>query len=130
MDADQIASSMADLWESLIPLVPGVRLVRKGGAYAFVNTQPSPVSGVYFERRDPDPGTVATLLDEVAASGLPYILHARPGPGGWLAGLAAGRGMIRAEDVPLMLLASADVRRPAPIGGFAVWELGPAEVPR
>jgi predicted GNAT family acetyltransferase len=130
MDADQIASSMADLWESLIPLVPGLRMVRKGGAYAFVNTQPSPVSGVYFERRDADPGTVATLLDEVAASGLPYILHPRPGPDRWFAALATGRGMIPAEDVPLMLLASADVRRPAPVGGFAVRELSPAEVPQ
>ncbi len=134
MDADQIASSMADLWESLLPRVPGLRMARKGGAYALVNSEPSPVNGVYFERRDPDPGTVATLLDEVAASGLPYILQTRPGHDGRFTGpvadLVAGRGMSPAEAVPLMLLESADLRRPAPIGGFAVRPVTPAEVPR
>jgi ribosomal protein S18 acetylase RimI-like enzyme len=132
MDADQIASSMADLWEYLLPRVPGLRMVRKGGAYAFVNSEPSPVNGVYFEGRDPDPGTVAALLDEAAASGLPYMLQTRPTRVGRLTGpvaaLVAGRGMVPAEDVPLMLLESADLRRPAPIGGFAVRPVAPAEV--
>ena len=130
MDADQIASSMADLWEYLLPWAPGLRMVRKGGAYAMVNDLPSPVNGVYFERRDPDPGAVTALLDEVAAAGLPYTLSVRPGDAGAFAQLAIERGLAWADDLPLMLLETAAARRPAPVPGFGVRELAPAEVAR
>ena len=136
MDADQIAMSAAEMWESLLSLAPGLRMVRKDGAYALINNQPSPVNGVYFERCDPDPAVVTALLDEVAASGLPYRLRSRPGHDETIARLAAGRGMTRADDLPLMLLETAPFQPPgpvrgfkvpAPVRGFEVRELAPAE---
>ncbi len=62
------------------------------------------LNGVWPESSDPDPGAVVELLEEVAATGLPYCLQLRPGARPGLTGLALARGMAPEEPLPLMLL--------------------------
>jgi predicted GNAT family acetyltransferase len=49
---------------------------------------------------------VAEVLGEVASAGLPFCLQLRPGAPEQLAALAAERGMVKEDPLPLMLLES------------------------
>jgi GNAT superfamily N-acetyltransferase len=108
IDADTAASALAETWQHLLAAVPDGWGLRDGGAIAAVTGVWLPtLNGVWGERVNPDPPTVATMLDRVAATGLPHCLQLRPGSSPALAELAAMRGMSREEeDDPLMIMAN------------------------
>ena len=129
VDADVVASAFADTWEHVFPAVPGGWARREGGIVAGVTGVALPMlNGVWSERVDPDPGMVSELLDDVASAGLPYCLQLRPGASAGLRDLAAGRGMVPAESVPLMVLEGTDAfARFIEVEGLVVRELSPDE---
>jgi ribosomal protein S18 acetylase RimI-like enzyme len=85
------------------------------------------LNGVVVDRIDADLGDVESLLDAVAATGLPYFLEARPGCGVLLADLATQRGMERGDDLPLMVLERVDGLPDASPDGLRVRRLAPDE---
>jgi ribosomal protein S18 acetylase RimI-like enzyme len=86
------------------------------------------LNGVWAHGADVRPDIVGDLLDQVAATALPYCLQVRPAAADGLAGPAAARGMTPAGNVPLMALAGpANLPTAAPLAGLTVRELLPAE---
>ena len=86
------------------------------------------LNGVWPERVDPDRDLVVEILDEIASSGLPYCLQLRSGAPGELTALAAERGMVREQQVPLMVLQ--DLGRldvPIDVGELRIRQLAPEE---
>ena len=130
IDADTAASALAETWQHLLRAVPGGWGLRAGGAIAMVTGVSMPdLNGVWPERVNPDPDTVAALLDRVAVTDLPHCLQLRPGSSPALAELAALRGMRRDEaDVPLMVMENpAMLGRTRPVDGLGVRQLRPEE---
>jgi GNAT superfamily N-acetyltransferase len=126
-DADTVAAAVGTTLQHLVSAVPDGWVLRDGGAVALVTGVRVPtLNGVWPERADPDPGSVAGLLDRVGAAGVPYCLQLRPGSSPVLAELAAARGMSPGGEIPLMVMedpaALAQARPPA---GLAVRELAP-----
>ena len=130
IDADMAASALAETWQQLLRAFPEGWVVREGGVVAGVSGVPLPtLNGVWAEHVDPDPRTVAALLDRVAATGLPHCLQLRPGSSPALAELAAKRGMSReGQEDPLMVMEDpASLRRAQPIAGLEIRQLRPDE---
>jgi len=130
VDADTAASALAGTWQHLLPAVPGGWVLRDGGVLGGVSGVPVPtLNGVWAERLDPDPATVAVLLDRVAATGLPHCLQLRPGYSPALAELATMRGMIsQEEDNPLMVMENpARLGRAQHIAALEIRQLHPDE---
>jgi GNAT superfamily N-acetyltransferase len=130
--ADAAATALVQTWQHLLPAFPQGWAVRDGGAVAGVSGAPVPtLNGVWAERVNPDPPTVAALLDRVAATGLPHCLQLRPGASPALAELAIMRGMSREEqDDPVMVMADrAMLRRAQHIAGLTIRQLHPDEAP-
>jgi len=109
---------------------PDAWVVRDGGAVAAAIGLPiATLNGVSTERVDADPVTVARLLDQVAATGLPYSLQLRPGTSPALAQLAAARDMVREHDTPLMVLQDpARLGSAQQVDGLKIRELAPEEI--
>ena len=130
IDADMAASALAGTWQHLLAAFPDGWVVREGGVVAGISGVPLPVlNGVWAESIRPDPPTVARLLDQVAATGLPHCLQLRPGCGPALAGLAAMRGMSREEqDDPLMVMEDpATLGQTQHMAGLTIRQLRPDE---
>jgi N-acetylglutamate synthase len=130
IDADTAASALARTWQHLLPALPDGWGMREGGALAMVTGVRLPtLNGVWAEQVNPDPATVAALLDRVAATGLPHCLQLRPGSSPALAKLAAMRGMSREEqDDPLMVMEDlAMLGRTQHIPGLKIRQLRPDE---
>ena len=103
--ADAVAEASAAAWEQLVASVPGAWTRRAGGAVAAVTGAPlSSWNGVWGIAAAVEPGAVATLLDEVAASGVPFSLQLRPGWPEELADVARARGLVQVEGEPIMVL--------------------------
>jgi hypothetical protein len=132
VQADAAATALVETWQHLLPAFPQGWALRDGGAIAGVSGVSLPtLNGVWAERINPDPPTVAALLDRVAATGLPHCLQLRPGGSPALAGLAMMRGMSREEqDDPLMVMEDlAMPGRPHHIAGLTIRQLHPEEAP-
>jgi N-acetylglutamate synthase len=129
VDGDAVAAALAKTWQHLSRALPNAWSVRDGGAVAFVSGVGLPtLNGVWADGADPDAAAVAGLLDQVAASGLPYCLELRPGAGPVLAGLAGARGMKLDEVIPLMVLEDqAAVRLARQPAGLVLRELSPEQ---
>ena len=85
------------------------------------------LNGVCVASLDADVEVVADLLDQVAATGLPYCLQLRPDAAKQVTDLALARGMTR-EQVPMMVLEdSGQLDATRTTGELAIRELGPAE---
>jgi ribosomal protein S18 acetylase RimI-like enzyme len=113
-----LASANPDGWTSS---GPGVTAAVSGVALPTLN-------GVWIESTDADERTVAELLDQVAATGLPHCLQVRPGASARLADVATARGMSQEDHLtPLMVLAGPDRLSAAQgTGGLEIRELAPA----
>jgi N-acetylglutamate synthase len=125
----QAASALATTWQHLFGAVPNGWVRREGGVVAAVSgVALSVLNGVWAEEVDPDDDIVAHLIDQVASTGLPYCLQLRPGSGEALANLAARRGMVRAGEVPLMVLEDAGALAAVQeVDGLLVRQLSPEE---
>ena len=125
-----VAAALAETWRHLSSALPGAWALREGGAIAWVSGVGLPtLNGVWAERADTVPGTVAGLLDRVHATGLPYCLQLRPGASPALTGLAAARAMRLDEQIPLMVLEDpAAVAGAGQLPGLTLRELSPEQV--
>jgi GNAT superfamily N-acetyltransferase len=110
IDADTAASAVTDTLEYVDQIIDRGWVARHGEVFAWRSGLRLPnLNGVLVEgpdNLDSDNGVVGTLLDRVAAGGLPYCLQARPAVASALGTVAAGRGMAANTPVPLMVLES------------------------
>lgn len=104
MTADDCTEAVYRSFESFASKMPGGWSRRAEDSVVFVTGLPIPtLNGVITGSTDLSPATVNGLLDEVAASGLPYCLEFPAGAVG-LTALAGERGLHRDDDIPLMRL--------------------------
>ena len=109
VETDTVASALASTWAHLVAAIPHGWVRREGGILGGVTGVALPtLNGVWPEETILDAGLVSEVLDEVASSGLPYCLQLRPGSPDELAALAAKRGMVKEEPIPLMVLDNGD----------------------
>lgn len=107
VEADTVASALASTWEHFVAAIPHGWLRREDGLVAWVTGVDLPtLNGVWPERVALKEAVVAEVLGQIASAGLPYCLQLRPGAPEQLAALAADRGMVKEEPIPLMLLES------------------------
>jgi N-acetylglutamate synthase len=127
MDADTVTEAVGRTIAHLFGAVPGGWVRRDGGALAVVTGARLPsLNGVWPEQSDPAPGSVAGLLDQVKAAGVPHCLQLRPGSSPVLAELAAARAMSPDREIPLMVLADpAAIEQARPPTRLEVRELAP-----
>jgi hypothetical protein len=105
LDADTVASALASTLEQLFVAIPGGWVRRENGILGATSGVPVPtLNGIWPEETAPDEMVVSELLDQIAKSGLPHCLQLRPGAPEKLAALAAQRGMVEIEPLPLMVL--------------------------
>jgi len=100
---------------------------REGGVLAaMTGVALTNCNGVWAEHVDPDEDTVAALLDQVAAAGMPYCLQLRPGASLALTNLPVIRGMVPDAQVPLMVLEGPGALEAAQqVDGLEIRELAP-----
>jgi ribosomal protein S18 acetylase RimI-like enzyme len=130
IDADAAAAALTQAWRHMQRADPARGwAVRDRDATAIVTgAKVAAFNGVWAERADADPDIVAGLLDRVAATGLPFHLHLRPGSGPALASLAAARGMSEGQESPLMVCADpARLTRAQQVSGLEIRELDPED---
>jgi N-acetylglutamate synthase len=125
---DMLADAMTDFLGEFVSSSPGARMLHEGHATAAMSGLPWPtLNSVWPRRTDADPADVAKLLDEIAASDLPFALVLRPGDPTALADVATARGMTPVGEVPVMAADTAlDVRLP---DGLSIRLLAPSEAP-
>jgi hypothetical protein len=104
---DTVATALLECWEFLTTGNPSGWTNRSHpGVLAATTGVPVPsLNGVWVSAVPVDPGIVAELLDEVAATGLPHCLQVRPESAAHVTTLATDRQMTHeAHDIPLMVL--------------------------
>lgn len=105
LTADEITSALVSDTERFAAAIDGASSRVLGDASLFISGIPiASLNGVTTVRTSVTRKDVATLLDEVAASGLPHSLQIRPGCAAGLLDLGRARGMVM-EDVPTPLMA-------------------------
>jgi predicted GNAT family acetyltransferase len=129
MNPDRFATALTDVWRYLNTQIPGSRLVRSGGAAAWLTGFPtSAFNGICLEQPNPSASAVAALLDEAEHAQVPFGLSLRPGSDAALADLAAERGMKQRGERPLMVLdATAGAPEVRLAQGLAIRQIGPDE---
>jgi N-acetylglutamate synthase len=130
VEPSQAASALVESWRLLSESVPGGWVSSVAGATLAVTGVASPnLNGLVVDGEDVDAGAIRALLDDVAATGLPYCLQCRPAMEGRLDEVATARGMTREEhDVPLMVRDRPGEAVVADLpDGLAIRELVPAE---
>lgn len=86
------------------------------------------LNGVWVGKVEADVEDIADLLDQVAATELPYCLQFRPGAAARMADLANSRGMARSEDIPFMVIEDPGRLSAAQaVSGLVIRELLPEE---
>ncbi|MGH8980707.1 MAG: GNAT family N-acetyltransferase [Acidimicrobiales bacterium] len=103
--ADAIARASARAWERMVGAVPGAWTSHRGGAVGVVTgIALQGMNGVWGVDSAPDTGTIATLLDSVAAHRLPFCMQLRPGWHPDVADVARAHRMQRVAGEPVMVL--------------------------
>jgi ribosomal protein S18 acetylase RimI-like enzyme len=85
------------------------------------------MNGVMVLDAEADPGRVAEMLAEVAASGLPHNVQLRPSIGPELIGVAESAGLTLHHETPLMALQRAAVAPALAVSVLGLREIEPAE---
>jgi GNAT superfamily N-acetyltransferase len=106
VDADTAAAAVIEVFERLATAVDGGWSRRTGGAFGWVSGVDLPtLNGVMVDRPETvEVSAVASLLDQVSATGLLHCLQVRPGATPELARLAEKRGLLLDEGLPLMVI--------------------------
>jgi N-acetylglutamate synthase len=103
---DTLAGEFAQAMKLAASAAPGSWLVAAAGWLGGATGAPMPtLNGAWSIAAGPAAAAVGALLDQVATTGLPYCLQARPGAQEAAAAVAAARGMAEAGPIPLMALA-------------------------
>jgi ribosomal protein S18 acetylase RimI-like enzyme len=127
---DAAAAALLESWNLLMASSPEGWLRAEPGCVGVVTGATiSTLNGVCVESEQFDAPTVEKLLDEVAATGLPYCLQVRPSCDTDATEVARARGLIRDEDgVPLMVLEDPGrLAATMSVDGLVIRELSPAE---
>jgi GNAT superfamily N-acetyltransferase len=105
VDADRAAAAVIEVFQRLATVIDGGWCRRIGGAFGWVTGVNLPtLNGVMVDRPETvEASAVASLLDQVSATGLSHCLQVRPDPTPELTGLAEKRGLILEEGLPLMV---------------------------
>jgi hypothetical protein len=104
ISAETAAGALLESWRQLANAMPEGWSRDIEGAVGMVTGVRGPaLNGVWVERLDADPALIADLLDAVEAAGFGCCLQYRPDADAGIAGVAIARGMIRDDDVPLMV---------------------------
>ena len=129
--ADAAAAALVHTWAYLSStLEPPGETIETEGATAFVTGVPIAAMNMVVVHGPTDPARVGSLLDAVAAPGVPYSLHLRPGLPAPARVEIEDRGLVRMADVPLMVLGGADaLTAPPPPERLTIRVLTPAEAP-
>jgi N-acetylglutamate synthase len=127
--AEVAAAALVASWQHLEAAIPDGWSRADSGAVAMVTGVTIPtLNGVWVASLDADITVVADLLEQVAATGLPHCLQARPAVAEQLHDRAAARGMKPDEHVPLMVLEDPrDLATNRAAAAPSIRELGPAE---
>src|SRR5487761_2339099 len=129
VEPDSAASALVEAWQQLVRSVPaGWAVVEPFGIVAVTGVAVPTLNGVWVTSPDVDEPALSSLLDRVAATGLPYCLQARPSASRKLAGFAADRGMTISEDLPLMVME--EISGPSPereVAELVIRELATSE---
>ena len=108
VEADSVAFALVDAWRQLVASMPaGWEVAEPIGIAAVTGVALPSLNGVWVTSPDVDTSALSSLLDRVAATGLPYCLQARPSAARNLAEFATDRGMTVSEDIPLMVMEGA-----------------------
>jgi GNAT superfamily N-acetyltransferase len=123
IDADLASQALLDTWRHLLAYVSDGWTRDTGGALAAVTGVALPTLNDVRVSSD----TVSDLLDQVGATGLPHCLQVRPIGASHLEELAAARGMVSDDDIPLMALADPrSLGALSQVEGLMIRELQPA----
>lgn len=127
--ADAAAAALVADFARLCAAHPNGWVRREDGVAAFYTGVPAPnFNGLVVERDDADPGIAEQMLDEIAATGVPYDVSVRSDDYVAFVELARSRHLSTRQTVPLMVLESAGrVIDQALPEGLSVRELGPEE---
>jgi GNAT superfamily N-acetyltransferase len=105
MYADRAARGLESVYERMSAALPEAWVQRAPGAFLAVTMIPLPtLNGVTVTSAECRPEIVASLLDQVAATGVPHSLRLRSGTDPSLPGLASARGMTPGGSIPLMVM--------------------------
>ncbi len=130
--ADAAAAALLDSWHGLAAAAPGgwSRTEGAGAVVAASTGVPVPtLNGVWVASAEVEPGLIADLLEQVAATGLPHCLQVRPGLVGRLTVLAESLGMAADERIPMMVLDGSPGVTPDVVSAPVIRELAPSEAP-
>jgi len=129
ISANAVATALATDWVHLIAAIPDGWVRRDNGMVAGVTGVAVPtLNGVWPEQVELDRVLVSEFLDQVANSDVPYCLQLRPGASEQLTTLAADRGMIKEDQIPLMVLEdSSRLQAAQNVAGLVIRELSPEE---
>jgi N-acetylglutamate synthase len=105
VEPDHAAQALVEAWQQLVASVPsGWAVAERFGIAAVTGVAFPTLNGVWVASPEVDEQALSSLLDRVAATGLPHCLQARPAAAQKLDGFAADRGMTVSEEIPLMVL--------------------------
>jgi ribosomal protein S18 acetylase RimI-like enzyme len=129
VDADRFAAAMTESRRLISTSIPGSRLLRKDGAAAIITGIPfAGRNGVWLERPNPPVSSVASLLDEISAAGVPFFFQIRPGSHAALADIASSRGMRLDRELTLMAVDGvAGAQAVSQVPGLSIRQIGPDE---
>ncbi|MGA3215136.1 MAG: GNAT family N-acetyltransferase [Acidimicrobiales bacterium] len=129
IDPDTVAAAFADTAQHMFSTASDGWLYRGAGVLAGATGAPlAMLNGIWAESSDPDPGTVAEMLDRLADSGLPHCMQLRPGSSDEIALKARSRAMAQQEKIPLMVLEDPTrLSTASQLDGLTIRELSPAE---
>jgi GNAT superfamily N-acetyltransferase len=129
ISAESAANALLESWRLLATAMPEGWSRESEGAVGTVTGVRGPAfNGVWVQRIDAEPALIADLLDAVGAAGFGFCLQFRPNADARIAGLAAARGMIADDDVPLMVFEGpSGPDEPAVDPGLLIRQLEPEE---
>ncbi len=128
---DDVSAALGAVWDVLFPTLSTGWIERGGGVVAGVSGLPIPTLNGLWPTADTmlDPGSMTVLLDRVAAAGVPHCIQARPSTTEPAGRMAAARGMLPEEEIPLMVLedpaALGRVISDATASGLEIRKVGP-----
>lgn len=97
--------TVVDVFQQTLEAVPGAWIQRAGGVLAAVTGVGLPsMNGIWAESAEPDEEVVQAALGVIEARGVPFSVQLRPGVPPSLPAELAGLGLVREDDVPLMVL--------------------------
>lgn len=108
-DSNIVAAAVTETLARLFESAPSEWLRRESGVLAAVTGVPLVFfNGIWTESTAPSGRAVSELLEQVAASGLPYCAQLRPGTPRAIAEQVDSTGMEYFESIPLMVLEADD----------------------